>query len=94
MRRTAQNEAGSVGEIYLLAEQLPEPDRREIQGLAESYARTVEEEGWPMMERGRVSARAQEISDELRRSVMGFEPSTDAEQAIHVQGLTLVQDFD
>ena len=50
--KTVQNEAGSVGEIYLLAEQLPEPDRREIQGLAESYARTVLEDGWPMMEQG------------------------------------------
>jgi uncharacterized membrane protein YccC len=28
-----------------------------VQGLAESYARTVVEEGWPMMERGRVSGR-------------------------------------
>jgi hypothetical protein len=93
-QKTVESEAGSVEGIYRLAEQLPEPERREIQGLAESYARTVVDEGWPMMERGRVSARAGEINDELQRSVMGFEPRTDAEQAVYAQALTLVQDLD
>jgi hypothetical protein len=61
---TVESETGSVKEIYCPAEQFPEQKRREVQGLAESYARTVVEEGWPMMERGRVSARAGEIDDE------------------------------
>ncbi len=47
-----------------------------------------------MMERGGVSLRTQKIGDELRRSVMSFEPRTDAEQTIHTQSLALVQDFD
>ena len=51
-----ENEAGSLEEIYRLAGRLPE--RGEVRGLAESYAGTVVEEGWPMTERGRVSARA------------------------------------
>ncbi len=93
-QKTVENEAGSVEEIYRLAEQLPGQERREVQGLAESYARTVVNEGWPMMERGRTSERAGEIGDELRRSVMGFEPDTGAEQAVYAQALTLVQDFD
>ncbi len=93
-QRTAQNEAGSVGQIYLLAEQLPEPDRQKIQELAESYARALVEDGWPRMEEGSASLRAQRIGNELRQSVMGFEPSTNAEQAIYAEGLTLVQNFD
>ena len=93
-QRTVESEAGSVKEIYRLAEQFPEQKRREVQGLAESYARTVVEEGWPMMERGRVSGRAGEIGDELRRSVMEFGPRTDAEQEVYAQALTLVQDLD
>ncbi len=93
-QKTVENEAGSVEEIYRLAEQLPGQERREIQGFAESYARTVVEEGWPMMEQGRVSARAGEIGDDLRRSVMAFEPGTGSEQAVYSQTLTLVQDFD
>ena len=47
-----------------------------------------------MMERGRVSGRAGEIGDELRRSAMEFEPRTDAEQEVYAQALTLVQDLD
>ncbi len=93
-QRTAQNEAGSVGQIYLLAEQLPEPDRQKIQQLAESYARAVVEDGWPRMEEGSASLRTQRIGNELRQSVMGFEPSTGAEQAIYAEGLTLVHSFD
>ncbi|HEV8045152.1 MAG TPA: DUF4239 domain-containing protein [Rubrobacter sp.] len=93
-QKTVENEAGSVEEIYRLAEQLPGQERREIQGLAGSYARTVVDEAWPMMERGRRSAQAAEIGDELRRSVMAFEPRTGAEQAVYGQALTLVQDFD
>lgn len=93
-QQTVENEANSVEEIYRLAEQLPGQERREIQGLAESYARTEVEEGWPLMEQGRSSSRAEEISDELRSNVMNFEPESDAEQAIYAQALTLVQDFD
>ncbi len=93
-QQTAENEARSMEEIYRLAEQFPEPKRSEVQGLAESYVRTVVEDGWPMMRQGRASARAGEIGDELRRSVMGFEPGTEAEQAVYAQALTLVQEFD
>ena len=37
---------------------------------------------------------AGEIGDELRRSVMDFEPRTGAEQEVYAQALTLVQDLD
>ena len=47
-----------------------------------------------MMERGKSSARAGEIGDELRRSVMAFELGTGREQEVYSQALTLVQDFD
>jgi hypothetical protein len=93
-QQTVENEANSVEEIYRLAKQLPGQERREVQGLDESYARTVVQEGWPLMEQGRSSSRAEEISDELRRSVMSFKPETEAEQAIYAHALMLVQDFD
>jgi len=93
-QKTVESEAGSVEEIYHLAERLPRPERQKIQGLAESYARTVVEQGWPMMERGRSSEQAAEIADELRRGVMGFDPKTGTEQEVYAQGLTLVQDLD
>ena len=81
-------------EIFHLAERLPGPERQKIQGLAQSYARTEVEQGWPMMARGGSSERAAEIADELRRGVMGFNPKTGTEHEIYAQGLTLVQDLD
>jgi hypothetical protein len=93
-QKTVESEAGSVEEIYHLAERLPEPERQKVQGLAEAYARTVVEKGWPMMARGRSSARAAEIANELRRSVLDLDPKVGAEQEVYAQGLTLIQDLD
>lgn len=93
-RKTAESEAGSVEGIYQLAGALPERERRKIQSLAESYARSVVEEGWPLMERGRLSSRAGERAEALQRGVMSFEPGTSAGQAIYAQALTLVQELD
>lgn len=55
-QRIAEAEASSVQELHRLAEGFPDGERQEVQSLAESYARTVVEEGWPLMEDGRVSA--------------------------------------
>ena len=93
-QKTAQSEAASVEEIHRLAEGLPEAKRQEVQGLAESYARAVLREGWPLMREGRVSAKVGNISDELRRAVLAFEPRTEREDALYSQALTLVVDLD
>lgn len=93
-QKTAQTEAGSVEEIHRLAEGFPEAKRREVQGLAESYARAVVGEGWPLMREGRASAKAENISDELRSAVLDFESRTEREDALYAQALTLVADLD
>ena len=81
-------------ELHRLAEGFPEGERREVQELAESYARTVIEEGWPLMEDGRVSAKAGAISVELRRGVLTFEPGTDWEDDLYAQSPALVRELD
>lgn len=93
-QKTAQGEAGSVEEIHRVAEGFPEAKRLEVQKLAETYARTVVEEGWPLMREGRVSARAGGTADELRRGVVAFEPRTEREDVLYSQALTLVGDLD
>jgi hypothetical protein len=65
-----------------------------VQDLTESYARTVIEEGWPLMQDGRVSAKAGMISVELRRGVLDFEPRTEWEGDLYAQALTLVGELD
>ena len=93
-QKTVETEAGSVHELHRLAEGFPEEERREIQDLTEAYARTVIEDGWPLMQEGRVSARAGTISDGLRRGVLDFEPRTDGEDDLYAQALTLVVELD
>lgn len=56
--KVTAREAATVEELYRLAGDLPEPDRGRVQGLAESYARVVMEEEWPLMrDGGRARAR-------------------------------------
>lgn len=93
-QKTVEDEASSVQELHRMAEGFPEGERREIQNLAESYARAVIEEGWPLMQDGRVSAKAGTISDGLRRGVLAFEPGTEGEGALYAQALTLVGELD
>jgi hypothetical protein len=91
------NEADAVGDLYLLAQQFPEPERHRIQELCRSYARVVAEEEWPLLggdRAGRGSPRAQELIDELVETVEHFEPATSTQQTLYGQGITLVQGLD
>jgi Protein of unknown function (DUF4239) len=91
---TVKSEASNVEELYWLAEQLPEPERDEIQELAVSYARVVVDEEWPLMKGGQTSPRAGTLADDLRRSIEDFEPGTATEQAVYAQELERVHDLD
>ncbi len=92
-RATVQNEAADVARIYELAQQFPESKRDEIQGLAESYARVVVEEEWPLMRQSRTSPRAQALADRLRSAIQEFKPATSTEQVIYAQELDAVNDL-
>ncbi len=46
------------------------------------------------MHEGRTSLRAAELADELRGSIQGFEPSTEAGQEVRSEGLTQLDDLD
>lgn len=93
-QNTVKSEASNVEELDWLAEQLPEPERGEIQELAMTYARVVVDEEWPLMRSGQTSPRAGTLADELRRSIEDFEPGTSAEQAVYAQELERVHDLD
>lgn len=86
-RQTTEAEASSVETIYRLGGGLPEPGRGQVQQLAESYARAVVEEEWPLLEQAQSSPRAETLLDELRRSVQEVEPDTDAQGALRTQAL-------
>jgi hypothetical protein len=93
-RVTVQSEAADVARIYALAQQFPETKRDEIQGLAESYARVVVEQEWPLMRQGQTSPHAQALAYDLRGSIQEFKPATSTEQSIYAQELDAVNDLD
>ena len=89
----AGREAREVAEVFYLANGLPQPEGRHLQELTRSYARTVVNEEWPLMRRGRESPKAWAILDEIRVNMQGFKPTTEAQQVLYEQGLQHVNDL-
>ena len=86
-------EANEVADVFFLAHSLPEAEGRHLQELARSYARTVVNEEWPLMKRGKVSPKAWAILDEIRDSMQEFKPTTEGQQVLYEQGLQQVNDL-
>ena len=98
-RVTVESEANALAEIFWLAHQLPEPERHHLQELARSYAEEVVEEEWPLMEQGRppLMEHTRETTpgwvliDDIRATLQGYEPRTEAAQELYAEGLDQVQ---
>jgi uncharacterized protein (DUF983 family) len=93
-RQVAKSEAVAVEQVYRLADGLPEPDRSRVQDLAVSYARGVVEKEWPSMRQGQESQGAKTHLEELRRSVQGFQPRTDAQSDLYSASLTELDELE
>jgi len=89
----AGREAGEVAEIFWLAHRLPASEGHHLQELARSYARTVVNEEWPLMERGKVSPKAWNILDEIRDSIQRINTSTETRQVLYERGMQDVHDL-
>ena len=87
-----ESEAHELAGIYFLASRLPEPERTRIQDLAQTYARVVVEEEWPMMERGQTSPRADSLLRQLTLELLEFDPNTEGEQVLYESGLRQLHD--
>jgi hypothetical protein len=86
-------EANNLADIYGLADQFPEPTRSRVQGLVRSYAQTVLDEEWALMQDGQSSPQAQALMNDIHQSIEEFEPSTAAEQVIYTQQLSRAEDL-
>ena len=89
-----ESEAHELAGIYVLATQLPEPERTNVQELVRTYVRVVVEEEWPMMERGQTSPRADALVHQLRSEIQEFDPRTKGEQVLYESELTQSHDAD
>jgi drug/metabolite transporter (DMT)-like permease len=98
-RETTEQEANALAEIFWLAHQLPEPEGPRLQELSHSYAQEVVDEEWPLMEQGRTplmehtreSTHGWVLIDDIRATLQGYEPRTEAEQELYAEGLDQVQ---
>jgi hypothetical protein len=105
-RDNTEREANAVAEIFWLAHDLPETEGQQLQELARSYAQTVVDEEWPLMEQtgsewtmmtqgasGDSESRTWELLDEIRGSLQGWQPTTEDEQVLYSQGIDQVNDL-
>jgi hypothetical protein len=94
-RETVEAEANAVAEIAWLAYRLPESERHQLQEQAQSYAREVVDQEWPLMEQGmeegRGSPQGWDLLDDMRATLQDVEPRTGAEQELYAEGLDQIQ---
>jgi hypothetical protein len=90
---TMETEANELAGIYFLANRFSEPDRQRVHDLARSYAHTVVEEEWPLMEQGKTSPRASSLLNELRLSLQNLDIRTEADLILYDQALTRFHDL-
>ena len=92
-RDRTQREASALAAVYWRADELPNPERRRVQQLCRSYARTVIQEEWPLMSREKESERAQSIVNDLQNSINEFNPSTAVQAELEGQLVEQVDDL-
>src|SRR5918999_2449357 len=86
-RDTVEREASELDDVFRLAHALPEPEGRQLQELARSYAQVVVDEEWALMAQGRTSPRAWDLLDEMSLSLSNVEVRTSAQEAVFAEAL-------
>jgi hypothetical protein len=73
------NEANSLGNLYRLAEGLPDQQRRQIEVLARSYADTVIGKDWSQMSSNQVPESSHQLNLEMWRTLMSIRTGSPTE---------------
>ena len=92
-RDTAEREASELNDVFRLAHPLPDPEGRQLQELARSYAQVVVDEEWALMAQGRTSPRAWDLLDEMTLLFENVEVRTKAEQVLYGEALDRIDEL-
>ena len=92
-RDTAEREASELADVFRLAHQMPQPEGRQLQELARSYAQVVVDEEWALMAQGRSSPRAWDLLDEMSLSLSNVEVRTSVEEAVYAETLNRMDEL-
>jgi uncharacterized membrane protein YraQ (UPF0718 family) len=92
-RDTVEREASELHDVFRLAHPLPDPEGRQLQELARSYAQVVVDEEWALMAQGRTSPRAWDLLDEMTIRFENVEVRTRAEQVLYAEALNRINEL-
>ncbi len=92
-RDTVEREASELDDVFRLAHPLPDPEGRQLQELARSYAQVVVDEEWALMAQGRTSPRAWDLLDEMTIRFENLEVRTGAEQVLYAEALDRINEL-
>jgi uncharacterized membrane protein YraQ (UPF0718 family) len=92
-RDTVEREASELDDVFRLAHPLPEPEGRQLQELARSYAQVVVDEEWALMAQGRTSPRAWALLDEMTLQLENVEVRTRVEQVLYEEALVRMNEL-
>jgi hypothetical protein len=81
--KTVGNEASSLGALYRDVSAYPEPARSELEARLRDYTRYVIDEAWPLQRKGIVPPGAVKRVADFQASLVGFEPQTKSQEALH-----------
>lgn len=82
LRSTIEQEANAVGDNYILARALPEPQRKQLQTLCVNYVDLILNEEWDAMKEGKVSGAAVSCMNEMWDEIIDIKPTSDGENDI------------
>ena len=82
-----EKEASSMSALYRDFSAYPQPIRGQLQDALREYARYTIEEGWQQQRKGIPPKGEPERSALIAKTLLGFEPSNEAEKVFHVEAL-------
>ena len=93
-RDTVEREASELDDVFRLAHSLPDPEGRQLQELAGSYAQVVVDEEWALMAQRRTSPRAWDLLDEMTIRFENVEVRTKAEEVLYAEALDRMNELE
>jgi len=88
-----QHEASAVSDLYHLAPALPAPVSTRLQTAVRSYTQIVVDREWKLMQSGKRSMRARDVSLSILGIVAGYEPKTPTQVALQQEAFALIKTF-
>ena len=85
--RTVSMEAITFAALYRDVRGYPEPTRSGLQREIRGYIEQIIHEAWPLMRKGQVPTAGIEWMDRLQAVLLGFEPATEGQKALHRETL-------